>query len=275
MGLLLAAALLLTTDSEASGAIRRPVSPDARVEIQSHSGSITVVAWDKPEVVVEDGDGIDFEGSDRWIKISVARHHDAELQVKVPAGVQLEIHGHSTDVKVTGVKANVSVGVVSGNITVVGPVPSVELSTVSGDVHLEAPSKKSHTESVSGDVTVRGVTGALEASSVNGSLDVEGKAIEDAHLETVSGDLKFHGDLLPQGRLNAQTVSGDIALSFPAGIEADFETSTFSGEIKSDLGGKAVSSSKYTSSKRLSFTTGKGGAKVSVKSMSGTIEIGH
>ena len=276
MGLILAAALLLHSESEGSH-LKRAVSPDARVEIQNRSGSVTVIGWDQPEVSVSNGDGVDFEGSERWIKISV-RHpqeDNDELEVHVPAGAQVEIHGHSADVKVTGIRASVTVGVVSGNITVSGPTSVADLTTVSGDVHLDAPTKKTHAEAVSGDVTVRGVTGTVQASTVNGGLEIWGKGIEDAHLETVSGDLKFQGDLVPQARFSAQTVSGDIALLFPASIEADFETSTFSGEITSNLS-RTAASNKYMTNKRLSFTTGKGGSKVSVKTMSGGIDIkGH
>lgn len=275
---LVAVAAVLMMEAEPAD-LSRTVTPDARVEIQNHSGSVTVIGWDKPVVAVKNGEGVDFEGSERWIKISVphSRHEgeDTELEVHVPVGVQLEIHGHDTDVKVSGVKASVSVGVVSGNITVTGP-QAVDLTTVSGDVHLDAPCKKTHTESVSGDVTVRGVMGAVQASTVNGSLDIQGAAIDEAHLETVSGDLKFLGDLGPQGRLTTETVSGDVELSFPSSLEADFEIATFSGDITNKIGPKAKAKNEYTSSKRLSFTTGKGGAKVSVKTLSGSIEIlGH
>jgi hypothetical protein len=277
MGTLLVVVAALLVEAKPAD-LSRAVAADARVEVQNHSGSITVVGWDKPEVAVKDGEGVNFEGSEHWIKISVPhlRHEgESELEIFVPAGAQLEIHGHSTDVKVSGVRASVSVGVVSGNITVTGA-QAVDLSTVSGDVHLDAPCKKTHAESVSGDVTVKGVTGAVHASTVNGSLDVQGRAIDEAQLETVSGDLKFLGDLGPQGRLTTETVSGDIELSFPSSTEADFETATFSGDITNDIGPKATTTSRYTSSKKLSFTTGKGGAKVSAKTMSGSIEIkGH
>jgi DUF4097 and DUF4098 domain-containing protein YvlB len=269
-------AVLLAHSGEDSQGSRRATAPDARIEIQNRTGSVTVMGWEQNEVALSDDQGLEMEGTDRWIKITAKhRRHDedSDVTIRVPAGAQIEVHGHSSDVKVSGVRGSVTVGVVSGNITVTGPTQAADLTTVSGDVHLDAPSKKTHTESVSGDVTVRGVQGDLRASTVNGELDVQGKAFGEVHLETVSGDLKFLGDLSPQGKASAETVSGDIELAFPPAIDADFEASSFSGEIKNGFGSAVRGPSRFQSGKKVSFTVGKGGAQVQVKTMSGSIEI--
>jgi hypothetical protein len=56
-------------------------------------------------------------------------------------------------------------------------------------------------------------------------------------------------------------------------VSADFSASTFSGEIENELGPAAQKSSRYTSEKNLSFSTGTGGAKVSVQTLSGAIRL--
>src|SRR5579862_3932352 len=161
MGIYAAVFAVLLSSGESQGT-RRATAPDARIEIQNQSGSVTVMGWEQNEVALNDDEGLEMEGSDRWIKIT-ARHRrhneDSDITIRVPVGAQIEIRGHSSDVKVSGVRGSVTVGVVSGNITVTGPTQAADLTTVSGDVHLDAPSKKTHTESVSGDVTVRGAQG--------------------------------------------------------------------------------------------------------------------
>jgi DUF4097 and DUF4098 domain-containing protein YvlB len=280
MGTLEAVLAILLAHNDALD-VRRPAAPDARIEIQNHAGSTTVIGWDHEEVYVTGSlghgtEGVDIEGNEHRLEIS-ARHRggqgESDLEVHVPKGSRVEVHGHSADVKVSGVQGTVSVGVVSGTITVSGPCQAIEVSTVSGDIHVDAVSKKTRAESVSGDVTVRGISGEVDASSVNGELVIEGKLIEVGKLETVSGDLKFIGDLTPEGSLSTQTVSGEIQIVLPATISADFEASSFSGDIEDEWGKAAHATSTHVSSKELSFKTGTGGAKVSARTLSGNIEI--
>ena len=56
-------------------------------------------------------------------------------------------------------------------------------------------------------------------------------------------------------------------------MSADFSISTFSGEITNDLGPSPKSKSRWTSEKDLTFSTGSGGADVSVQTLSGCIHL--
>jgi hypothetical protein len=49
--------------------------------------------------------------------------------------------------------------------------------------------------------------------------------------------------------------------------------STFSGAITNDLGPAAEKSSRFTPEKELSFTTGTGGARITVETLSGAVGI--
>ena len=89
----------------------------------------------------------------------------------------------------------------------------------------------------------------------------------------MSGSIRFEGDLAGKGELDVETVSGDVELVLPAKLSADFEVSTFSGEIENELGPAAREASKFTTEKELAFSTGSGGARVSVKTLSGGIAL--
>jgi DUF4097 and DUF4098 domain-containing protein YvlB len=260
--------------------LKRPAAPDALIEIENHAGSTTVMGWEHDEVSItgslaRGAEGVGVEGDEHRIKIAVKHRGrgESDLDVHVPRGSRVEVSGHSSDVKVSGVQGSVRVQVVSGGVTVTGTSQVIEVNTVSGDINVDASSKKTHAESVNGDVTVRGVSGEVEASTVSGDLVVEGKAVEEGHFETVSGELRFRGSLTAKGSLNTQTVSGGIEIVLPASIAADFQASSFSGDIENDFGGVAHSPSKHGSSRDLSFSTGGGGAKVTAHTLSGTIEI--
>jgi DUF4097 and DUF4098 domain-containing protein YvlB len=89
----------------------------------------------------------------------------------------------------------------------------------------------------------------------------------------VSGPLRFEGGLTKGGSLSAEAVSGSVELVLPASLAADFTVSSFSGGIENELGPAAQKSSRWTPEKELSFTTGAGGAKVTVETLSGSIRL--
>jgi predicted membrane protein len=68
-------------------------------------------------------------------------------------------------------------------------------------------------------------------------------------------------------------MSGSIDLFLPADVAADFDVSTFSGSIRNDFGPAARRTSEYIPGKELSFTSGKGGARVVAKSFSGAVNL--
>ena len=69
--------------------------------------------------------------------------------------------------------------------------------------------------------------------------------------------------------------SGDVVVAGTnvAGLAAEFSVSTFSGDITNELGPAAEKSSRWTPEKELSFTTGSGGARVTVETLSGAVHI--
>jgi hypothetical protein len=68
-------------------------------------------------------------------------------------------------------------------------------------------------------------------------------------------------------------MSGQVVVKVSPGVSADFDVSTFSGSIENDIGPEAERSSKYAPGKELSFSSGSGGAQVSISSFSGTVKI--
>ena len=90
----------------------------------------------------------------------------------------------------------------------------VSAESVSGDVEVSGQRKDAETDAstVSGNVTLFRVAGVVEAASVSGDVIIDEGSFNRASLETVSGDLIFRGDLRDGGKINAETVNGDIDL---------------------------------------------------------------
>src|SRR5205809_436860 len=108
----------------------RPLNPDARIVVSNCAGVIQVQAWDKNSLSLtgrlgENVEKLEIEGDAAKLRIDVRlpRHshnvEDTVLQLKVPAGVSLELEGVSADVAVQGTRGPLRVNTVSGDVKMV------------------------------------------------------------------------------------------------------------------------------------------------------------
>ncbi|MDD5564822.1 MAG: DUF4097 family beta strand repeat-containing protein [Thermoanaerobaculaceae bacterium] len=262
---------------------RRPASKDGVVEVQNVSGSVKVTGWDRDEVAVtgtlgRGSERLEFTGTGVRTEVRVVLPHFAhhvdgsDLEIKVPAGSRVEVNTVSADIGVDGVAGPVRLESVSGRVTVGGAPREFEAKTVSGGIEIAAAGAPGRASSVSGAVALKGVNGSVEASSVSGAVSVTGDAVSRAELQTTSGDIRFEAGLASGGRLDAKTVSGSVVLLLPAATAADFDVTTFSGNITNEFGPQAKRTSEYGPGKELSFSTGAGG-RIVAKSFSGDVRL--
>ena len=262
---------------------KRPAAADGKVTIENMSGSVKVTGWDRAEVQVKgtvgSGGELSFDGSEKQTTIEVEAEHGnpmgikSDLEVFVPAGSSVSIEGFAASISVAGVTGSVSAETVNGSITQTGAAKGVELQSVNGAIEVTKASGRVQAEAVNGTVTVRDASGELEASTVNGKLLVTGGSFDRVTLESVAGGVRFEGGLSAKATLSVETVSAPVELFLPAGLGAEFSVSTFSGAITNDLGPVAEKSSRFTPEKELSFTTGTGGARITVETLSGAVGI--
>jgi DUF4097 and DUF4098 domain-containing protein YvlB len=261
---------------------KRPAAPDGAVSIENMAGSVKVTGWDRSEVQVKGtvgaGGELSFDGSGKRTHIEIESDHNpmgvqSDLEVFVPAASTLEIEGFQATISVTGVTGSVKAETVNGSITQAGAAKHVELQSVNGDVDVSKAGGRVKAESVNGSVVLHEAAGELEASTVNGKLQVQGGSFERAELESVSGALRFDATLTGRARLAIQTVSGPVELLLAPATGAEFTVSSFSGQITNELGPAATKSSRWTPQSELSFTTGSGGARITIETLSGAINI--
>lgn len=262
---------------------RRSAAADALVEIDNPAGSVTVTGWDRNEVAVT-GDlgagasGLDFTGSGSRIRIGVDTERNphgvvSSLEIHVPRRSRLQIESFAGSIVVAESSGTISAETVNGSITIGGQAREISAESVNGSVQISGASTHTRAETVNGSVIVRGASGELDASTVNGRLEVSGGSFDRAHLETVSGALSFDGSLASGATLEAETVSGTVTLVLPANVAGDFSISTFSGGIDNALGPPATRVGEHTTERELEFSTGGGGASVSIHTLSGRITL--
>ena len=143
------------------------------------------------------------------------------------------------------------------------------------DVELQGDDEdmRTNVHSVSGDVDVQNLSGEIEAGSVSGDLAIVDGAFDRAMLNTTNGDLVFRGELRDGGRMEMETINGEVDIEFSGEVSAKFDISTFNGRIRNCFGPKPERTSKYTPGRDLRFTQGEGDARIRIKTLNGGITL--
>jgi len=191
------AALPAAAGPPQSWTARYPLPADGEVAVSNVQGSIEVEGWDRAEVEVTVVKTAGEEGSPDDAVISVERNARA-LRLRT-----LYLQGADAPVQV--------------------------------DYHLRVPrqARLAGLRTVNGDVVVRNVEGDLEAHTLNGDIVASGGA-GSVVAQGVNGDVRVSLRALPppDGRLQLETINGDVDLELPENAGADLELSTVAGRIE-------------------------------------------
>lgn len=269
------------TLSNISGDIEILTSKEAQVKIEalkvSKAGSLDKAKENAAQVTIEVTGGADlvavetkypkrsggFWGGDS-INVSV------DYKVWVPEQAAVELSSVSGDVTVAPVGGVAKVKSVSGDVKLEGAA-GADIDLVSGDLEMANIAGDAFIKAVSGDIQVKGIKGSVEVEAVSGViklLDVAGA--QKVNAKSVSGDIAYTGTIVSGSRFEIKTHSGDVTLTIPADASFDLEASTFSGDIDSAF---QITTSGKISPREVSGTVGKGGATLILKTFSGNIDL--
>jgi DUF4097 and DUF4098 domain-containing protein YvlB len=272
--------------------LSKDIRPNARISIQNVKGEVTVTAWEKNQVQVSGtlGEGarpLELEGDERNVDIRVEGDekkgrwfswgNDSSMQptilnVRVPRGVDVDINVVSAPVSIDGLDGGrIDVESVSGRVRANLRSPDVSMQTVSGTIDLAGRAGKADLQTVSGDITAPSVGEKVDAQTVSGRMTIGGGPWKEASFSTVSGDTQINGGLIHGGKIDVDSMSGDVQLQLPPDTSARLEASTFSGDLRSDWGN--ASSGEDGPGKELKTTIGGGDGYIHVESFSGDVRI--
>jgi len=290
---LLAFGCLLSSVSQAeavnkSVAEHRSAEGVTQVEVIDPSGVVTVQGWDKAELDVTGNLGGEVERLDiqqagstitvRVVSKTLGLHiawGKTALTVKVPKGVALRAQLVSADLHVEGLGGAQELQSVSGDIHSTAAADA-RIRTVSGDVRLDVlpSSKLVQLSTVSGDALVSGGgTGEFSFQSVSGDAHVKAGLLSRVALKTVSGDVAIASGLTPEGRLEAESVSGNLRADFSGGLPpADYDISSLSGDL-STCDGRKGAHQGFGPGSRLAFRQGAASARVHIDTKSGDVTL--
>jgi DUF4097 and DUF4098 domain-containing protein YvlB len=254
---------------------------DGQVSLSIVSGEIRVIGVNTNEVRISasiERGRLETSFSRSRVSIDARsvnnRMGSARYELTVPVGTRVRATSVSGDITVRATMQEVTVRSVSGDLTVAEARGRVEAATVSGDVDLSRVQARIRAESVSGDIIGSELSGELTAESVSGSVELRRSRLDAIRSTAVSGGISYDGPFSASGTYRFNSHSGSISFGIPANAGAVLELETFSGRISTDFpltlqpgatGGRR--------DRRMDFTIGSGGARISAETFSGNITI--
>ena len=163
----------------------------------------------------------------------------------------------------------------SGDVRTEASGEDIECRTVSGDVHITGSGKKGLVSitTVSGDATATQVAGELNGSTVSGDFTLGAGETTRSRLRSTSGDLSVTAQLAPDARVDIESISGDVRLDLLSPVAAEFEVSSFNGEIRNCFGPKPVRTDEYAPGREWRYKAGSGTARVRIKTLNGDVGV--
>lgn len=265
------------------------VSKPGVITVDVHTGEVEVIGWNKSEVrVVGDlpkrGEGFEFVTKGNDVRIETSgdsgfwgrkyNNGNTDFKIYCPIGSSIRAEGTSTSFSIKGISGSVDVTSLSGNIDLQGGSGKVDLESVSGDVSVKDAKGKFNLSSVSGDVVADVLATIFDAQTVSGNIDAEVGTSERIDLESVSGDIDITFAFGDHARLEANTVSGDVDLMFTNNdINATFDIETGpGGDIRNRLS-EHKSINSFSMSGSLQFKLGSGEGSINIDTMSGSVRL--
>jgi DUF4097 and DUF4098 domain-containing protein YvlB len=122
---------------------------------------------------------------------------------------------------------------------------------------------------VTGTTTISGTAAAW--ISVSGDVRLDRLRATSVTAHSVSGDIEARIDeLTGRGALSFKSVSGDVVLELPRGIDADVSMSTVSGNVESDF---QMTLNGRMSRRRIEARIGQGGRELDITTVSGDVRL--
>jgi hypothetical protein len=246
------------------------VDPHPVVAIHNPSGTVTVRAWTKSEVMVvaertTTESEVDATQTGNRIDVLTRPISDTaapgdlrtDLEISVPQDAELEIHDDAGGVNVSNVLGDMNV------------------ETIAAGVDLEDAAGYLAVKTVDGSFQCVRCTGRIEVSSISGNfrfIDIHSPYVR---AQTSTGNILFNGEFLPDATYRLKNYSGVIEVRFSPGDSFDLSASSIRGKVHNEARLDPPSHHHFLPrlGTALFGTLNSGRASVQLSSFDGTINI--
>jgi len=251
------------------------VAPGVNLAVRNFSGDVYVRAWERNAVRLRSerplrrSVRIRLEGPTLTIASPAERPTDNEYHLVVPSWMSVDLKSVNASTTVRGLKGDLTIHTVRGEIDVDGGEGAVSLSSVLGPIRVTRTRGRVQINSVNGPIELDEVSGKIFAETVNGPIDIDRVVSDSVEASTVNGNVRYLGTISPGGRYRLASHAGNIIVGMPARAGADVSVATFNGEFESDF----PIIIRHSLGKRIKFKLGKGDAQLDLESFLGRIRL--
>jgi hypothetical protein len=163
---------------------------------------------------------------------------DVDFNLTVPPQTRVVLHSISGSLSVRDVAGALALDTISGNIKLANTGRVTTAKTISGNVEVTDTTVDGTltANSISGTLALRKIKArGLNLSTVSGEIEVEEVTSERVDAQSVSGDVRFLGDLQENGRYEFTSHSGSVRLALGSKSGFQVEATSFSGSIQTDF----------------------------------------
>lgn len=257
------------------------VEKDTSLYLQLHSGTLIVQTWDEDRVQLEafgDDDlkvGLRLRGRrvHGTVEGAYGQPVDADVEVRIPAWMPLEVEGRDLDSEIEQPGADVEVRVLGGDLLLQGGRGRIHVRSVHGSVTLRGTSGEIDVHATNDDIRMRDVEGSIVAESVHGDIRIEGAKTSRAELVTTSGDVSYDGTIDEEGDYYFSTHDGDVRLAVPPDTSALVEIETFDGEVTAHGPQIGAALEELRPRREYRVQLGQGQARVRIRNFRGDVEL--
>jgi DUF4097 and DUF4098 domain-containing protein YvlB len=137
----------------------------------------------------------------------------ATLEINVPKGASVEVHGRTGDLDINDI---------AGSVAITSDNAGVRLKNIGGAARVElSRSDVVHMSGVKGEVEIKGHGSDIELEDIAGSVNVDGTYNGTIELRKLAKPLRFNG---PRTNLSMEAVPGEVSMSL-----GGFNGSKFTG----------------------------------------------
>lgn len=265
--------------------LAKPAPADAIVRIENTRGEVVVTGWDRNQVAVAGelddlAEGLLFEVDGRHVRIEVRMPRKdvnwgdgSDLRIHVPEGSRVSFEGVSTDLEIKNIRGGSQLRTVSGDIDATDMHERLNVNSVSGDIDLRGATGPASVSSTSGDMSLVLTSTDVMVDTVSGDIELELGLFEKLSVRSVSGEIEIEGQLMPNGRVEMSSVSGDIAFNLGDPVNADVNVrSGIGGDIRNRFNDQKPEDN-FPGGQKLDTVVGDGSGRISIRTVAADIRL--
>lgn len=286
----LAAALALPLSAQQKVDIRRAATPNVSVRITGNFASLTISQWPHDSIALTgavgsgtrvDGGPLNAAGPVAGMKLYVEAPEGASiagnrLELRVPREARVWAKAGSADITVNGVAGGLDLAIIGGSINVSGKPRELVVESMDGAVTFKGYAGFARIKTATGDITVtEGGGDDLSLSTVSGAIRVAPgeRDLLRGRFESVTGPISFAGAPDRGADLRFDTHSGAVDVRMPRPASLEMDAMSITGVIENAWSSSRPVAGREGRGMELGFSSGMGGARVSIRSFKGNVRI--